>query len=213
MYNILLLPGDGIGPEIMAQAVKVMDALRSECPFEYESALLGGVAIDATGTALPKETLEKALKADAVLLACVGGPKWEHLPAKETPEGAGLLGIRKALGLYANLRPIDLWPALAELSPLKPAFIENVSLVVVRELTGDVYFATPRGMTGEAPNREGFNTMRYNESEIARIAHTAFKLARQRRKKVCSVDKSNVLEAMQLWRKVVGEVGKEYPDV
>jgi 3-isopropylmalate dehydrogenase len=210
--KVLLLPGDGIGTEIVAEAVKVIDALQSSCPIVYETELMGGAAIDATGSPFPKQTEEKAKAADAVLLGAVGGPKWDHLPMKERAE-AGLLAIRKALGLYANLRPLDLWPPLADLSPLKSAYIKDVSFVVVRELTGDVYFGTPRGITGEAPNREGVNTMRYSEAEIVRIAHTAFKLAQKRRKKLCSVDKANVLESMGLWRQVVAEVHKEYPDV
>ncbi len=212
MHKILLTPGDGIGPEIMAEAVKVLDAFKKECPVECETELLGGVAIDACGTPFPDKTRDKALAADAVLLGAVGGPKWDHLAMDKRPE-KGLLGIRKALQLYANLRPIDLFEPLASLSPLKEEHIKGVSLVVVRELTGDVYFGTPRGITGEKGDREGFNTMRYHESEIKRIAHAAFKLARERRKKVCSIDKSNVLEAMALWKTVVTEVHAEYPDV
>jgi 3-isopropylmalate dehydrogenase len=212
MHKVLLLPGDGIGSEIMAQAVRVISALQSECPVEFETEVIGGAAIDAVGSPFPDTTRDKALAADAVLLGAVGGPKWDHLPMKERAE-MGILGIRKAMQLYANLRPIDLWPALASLSPLKPAFMENVSLIVVRELTGDVYFGQPRGTSGEKGNREAFNTMRYHESEIIRIAHVAFKIARQRRKKVCSIDKSNVLETMGLWKQVVSEVGQEYPDV
>lgn len=212
MHKVLLLPGDGIGPEIMDQAVKVMEALKNECPLTWETELIGGAAIDATGSPFPDKTRDKALSADAVLLGAVGGPKWDHLPMNERAE-RGILGIRKSMDLYANLRPCELWPTLASLSPLKAANIENISFVIVRELTGDVYFGTPRGMTGEPGNREAFNTMRYNESEIKRITHLAFKLAMQRRKKVCSIDKSNILETMALWREVVTEVGKEYPDV
>lgn len=212
MPKILLLPGDGIGPEIMAQAVKILDALRDECPTETESGLIGGAAIDALGAPFPEETKQKALAADAVLLGAVGGPKWDHLPMKDRAE-MGILGIRKALQLYANIRPLDLWAPLAELSPLKAKHIEGVSLVIVRELTGDIYFGTPRGQTEENGVREAFNTMRYNEMEIARIAQDAFKLARQRRKKLCSIDKANVLETMGLWRTVVTEVHKDFPDV
>lgn len=212
MPKILLTPGDGIGPEIMAQAVKVIDALQAACPIDYETALIGGAGIDAAGSPFPDETRQKALAADAVLFGTVGGPKWDHLPMKERAE-MGILGIRKALGLYANIRPLDLWPQLAAFSPLKPDYIKGVSLVILRELTGDIYFGTPRGVEGEPGKREGHNTMRYNETEIARIAHDAFKMARQRRKKVCSVDKSNVLETMGLWKQVVTEIGKEYPDV
>ena len=210
--KILLLPGDGIGTEIMAQAVKVLEALRGSVSFELDEGLIGGAAIDAFGSAFPDVTRDKALAADAVLFGTVGGPKWDHLPMKERAE-MGILGIRKALSLYANIRPVDLWPSLAGLSPLKPAFVENVALVVVRELTGDVYFGTPRGSSGEIGNREAFNTMRYTEAEIARIAHMGFKMAQQRRKKLCSVDKSNVLETMGLWRQVVTEIHKDYPDV
>lgn len=212
MHKILLTPGDGIGPEIVDEAVKVMKALTAECPVEFDSADLGGIAIDNAGNPFPENTKNKALAADAVLLGAVGGPKWDNLSMKERPE-AGLLGIRKALGLYANLRPTDMWEPLAGFSPLKAENIKGVSLVIVRELTGDVYFGTPRGISGEKGNREGVNTMRYHESEIARIAHMAFKLARQRRKKLCSIDKANVLEAMGLWRTVVTEIGKEYSDV
>jgi len=213
MHKILLLPGDGIGPEIVTQAVKVMDALNGACPLEYENALLGGIAIDKAGSPFPEETKKKAMEADAVLLGAVGGPKWDSLSMKERPE-AGLLGIRKALQLYANLRPLDVWKQLESFSPLKPALIEKVSFVVVRELTGDLYFGTPRGIEGEPGKREGFNTMRYSEDEIVRIAHTAFKLARKRLKKLCSIDKANVLETMALWRQVVTEVHKEsYQDI
>jgi 3-isopropylmalate dehydrogenase len=164
------------------------------------------------GSPFPEETRQKALAADAILLGAVGGPQWDHFPTGERAE-MGILGIRKALNLYANIRPLDLWPPLASLSPLKPAFMENVSLVIVRELTGDVYFGAPRGATGGKGNREAFNTMRYNETEISRIAHCAFRMAQKRRKKLCSVDKANVLEAMGLWRQVVGEIHKDYPDV
>ncbi|MDD4616928.1 MAG: 3-isopropylmalate dehydrogenase [Alphaproteobacteria bacterium] len=212
MHKLLLLPGDGIGTEIMAEAVKVLDALRQDFPFECETELVGGAAIDACGLPFPDKTRDKALAAEAVLFGTVGGPKWDHMPTEKRAE-MGILGIRKAMQLYANLRPIDLFPELESLSPLKAEFIKGVSLIVVRELTGDVYFGRPRGVTGENGNREGFNTMRYHEDEIKRIAHTAFKLARERRKKVCSIDKSNVLEAMGLWKAVVSEVHAGYPDV
>ncbi len=212
MANILLLPGDGIGPEIVAQAVKVLDAISGVLSLTYEYALIGGAGIDGAGSPFPNDTQEKALASDAVLLGAVGGPKWDHLPMPERAE-MGILGIRKALGLYANMRPLDLWPQLESLSPLKPAYVKNVSLVVVRELTGDLYFGTPRGITGKKGEREGVNTMRYHESEIARIAHCAFSLAQKRRKKLCSVDKANVLETMSLWRQVVSEIHKDYPGV
>ena len=213
MAKLLLLAGDGIGPEIMAQAVKVLDAVRGDLALSYEQALIGGAAIDALGSPFPEETKQKALAADAILLGAVGGPKWDHLPMGERAE-MGILGIRKALNLYANLRPLDLWPALAGFSPLKPAYMENVSLVIVRELTGDIYFGKPRGITGEKGHRQGVNTMLYSEAEITRIAHCAFQLARQRGKKLCSIDKANVLETMGLWRQVVTEVQQaDYPDV
>jgi len=210
MHNILLLSGDGIGPEIMEQAKKVLHHFKDI--IHYEEGHIGGIAIDTLGNPFPEETLNKATKADAILLGAVGGPKWESLPLAERPE-KGLLAIRKVLGLYANLRPLDIWQPLVHFSPLKETLLKDVSFVIVRELTGDLYFGTPRGVEGEPGSRRAWNTMLYSETEIRRIAHTAFQLAKKRLCKVCSIDKANVLECMVLWREVVSEVQKEYPDV
>lgn len=210
MRKILLLPGDGIGPEIMEQAKKVLACFPDT--FEYEEGYIGGAAIDKFGSPFPEITLQQSMKADAVLLGAVGGPKWDFLPSGSRPEN-GLLAIRKALGLYANIRPLDIWKQLLDLSPLKPSYLKDVSFVVVRELTGDLYFGTPRGFQGEKGSRTAFNTMIYSEEEIKRIAHTGFKLARSRKKRLCSIDKSNVLETMVLWREIVEEVHLEYKDV
>ena len=206
MQSILLLAGDGIGPEIMVQAKKVLDKFKSTV--SYEEGLLGGCAIEAEGTPYPAATAEKAKRTKAVLLGAVGGPKWDHLPLAERPE-KGLLAIRKDLGLYANLRPLDIWPPLVDFSPLKPAALKDVSFVIMRELTGDLYFGTPRGRE----NGRAWNTMTYTEEEVRRIAHSGFQLAQKRRKKLCSIDKANVLEVMVMWREIVSEVHKDYPDV
>lgn len=210
MKKILLLPGDGIGPEIMEQAKKVLACFPDL--FEWEEGLIGGAAIDKFGSPFPKITQEQSMKADAVLLGAVGGPKWDSFPSGNRPEN-GLLAIRKDLGLFANIRPLDIWKPLIDLSPLKPSSLKDVSFVVVRELTGDLYFGTPRGFHGEKGSRTAFNTMIYSEEEIKRIAHTGFKMARSRKKKLCSIDKSNVLETMVLWREIVEEVHLEYKDV
>ena len=211
--KILLLPGDGIGPEIMAQAVRVLDALKKDgLKIETETALIGGCAVDATGKPLPDETLKLALAADAVLLAAVGGPKYDTLPREQRPE-RGLLGIRKAMNVFANLRPASVYAELADASTLKPEVVAGLDIMIIRELVGDIYFGEPRGIEVRNGERVGFNTMIYSESEIRRIAHVAFRTAQKRNKKVCSVDKMNVLECTQLWRDVVIEVGKEYPDV
>jgi len=211
--NILLLPGDGIGPEIMAQAVRVLDALKKDgLKIETQSALIGGCAVDATGKPLPDETLKLALAADAVLLAAVGGPKYDSLPREQRPE-RGLLAIRKAMNVFANLRPAVVYEELASASTLKPEVVAGLDMLILRELVGDIYFGEPRGIEMRGGERVGFNTMIYSESEIRRIAHVAFQAARKRNKKLCSVDKMNVLECTQLWRDVVTEVGKEYPDV
>ncbi|NQD38898.1 3-isopropylmalate dehydrogenase [Permianibacter sp. IMCC34836] len=211
--NVLLLPGDGIGPEIMAQAVRVLDALKKDgLKIETETALIGGCAVDATGKPLPDETLKLALAADAVLLAAVGGPKYDTLPREQRPE-RGLLGIRKAMNVFANLRPASVYAELADASTLKPEVVAGLDIMIIRELVGDIYFGEPRGIEVRNGERVGFNTMIYSESEIRRIAHVAFRTAQKRNKKVCSVDKMNVLECTQLWRDVVIEVGKEYPDV
>ncbi len=211
--HIVLLPGDGIGPEVVAQALKVLRAVekRFGLSFSTEEALMGGCAIDATGEPLPEATLEACKKADAVLLGAVGGPKWDNLPKR--PE-AGLLGIRKALGLFANLRPAVVFPELASLSCLKPELVEKgVDILVVRELTGGIYFGKPAGEELREGLRCGFNTMIYNEDEVRRIARVAFAAARGRKKRLCSVDKANVLEVSRLWRKVIVETHAEFPDV
>jgi 3-isopropylmalate dehydrogenase len=208
--KICVLPGDGIGPEIIAQAVRVLDVL--DLKFEMEEALLGGAAVDATGNPYPEATQKLAREADAVLLGAVGGPQWDALPREKRPE-RGLLGIRKDLNLFANLRPAILYPELANASTLKPEVVAGLDILIIRELTGDIYFGQPRGIREENGERVGFNTMVYSESEIRRIGHVAFAAARKRDKRVCSVDKMNVLECTQLWRDVMIEVAKDYPDV
>ena len=222
-YTICVLPGDGIGPEIMVEARKVLDAVGQtfDVEFVYEEALLGGCAIDATGTALPEETLAIARASDAVLLAAVGGPKWDTTdPSKPRPE-QGLLGIRKQLGLFANMRPVRIFPALAGASTLKPEVIEGVDLVIMRELTGGLYFGASKRFYDEAgsgangkPGQRAFDTMEYREYEIERIARKAFETAQARRGRVDSIDKANVLESSRLWREVVHRVHDEdYPEI
>ena len=212
--KICVLPGDGIGLEITAEAVRVLKAL--DLKFEMEEALLGGCAVDATGSPYPEATQKLAQAADAVLLGAVGGPKWDVLPREQRPE-RGLLGIRKQLGLFANLRPAILYPELANASTLKPEVVAGLDILIVRELTGDIYFGQPRGIEMREIDgqmqRFGHNTMHYTESEIRRIGRVAFEAARKRNKKVCSVDKMNVLETTQLWRDVMIELAPEYPDV
>ena len=211
--HIVLLPGDGIGPEVVSQGVKVLQAVgfRFGATFTTEAALMGGCAIDACGEPLPQATIDACKKADAVLLGAVGGPKWDAAPKR--PE-AGLLAIRKELNLFANLRPATVFPELASLSALRPESVEKgVDILVVRELTGDVYFGQPAGEDVRDGVRHAFNNMIYNENEVRRIARVAFAAARSRRGKVCSVDKSNVLVVGRLWRSVVEEVHKEYPEV
>lgn len=211
--HIVLLPGDGIGPEVVAQAVRVLQAVgkRFGATFTTEEALMGGCAIDATGEPLPQATIDACKKADAVLLGAVGGPKWDNVPKR--PE-AGLLAIRKELNLFANLRPATVYPELASLSALRPESVEKgVDILVVRELTGDVYFGQPAGEEVRDGVRYAFNNMIYNENEVRRIARVAFAAARARKGRVCSVDKSNVLAVGRLWRGVVEEVHKDYPDV
>ncbi|WP_028993509.1 3-isopropylmalate dehydrogenase [Azonexus hydrophilus] len=208
--KICVLPGDGIGPEITAEAVRVLNAL--DLKFEMETALLGGGAVDATGNPYPEATQKLAREADAVLLGAVGGPQWDGLPREQRPE-RGLLGIRKDLNLFANLRPAILYPELANASTLKPEVVAGLDILIVRELTGDIYFGQPRGVREENGERVGFNTMVYSESEIRRIGHVAFQAAQKRNKKLCSVDKMNVLECTQLWRDVMIEIAHDYPDV
>ena len=213
--KILVLPGDGIGPEIVAEAVKVLECLRQEHGLDLalEYGLLGGGAVDAHSAPYPEETRRQAQAADAILLGAVGGPQWEKLDRPLRPE-RGLLAIRADLALFANLRPAILYPQLAAASALRPEIVAGLDLLIVRELNGDIYFGQPRGIrTLENGEREGFNTMRYRESEIERIARVAFAAARKRRRKVCSVDKANVLEASELWREVVERVARDYPDV
>jgi len=212
--KICVLPGDGIGPEIMAQALRVLNALGLK--LEMEEALLGGCAVDATGTPYPEATQKLARAADALLLGAVGGPKWDSLPREQRPE-RGLLGIRKDLGLFANLRPAILYPELANASSLKPEIVSGLDILIVRELTGDIYFGQPRGIEMRevegTQQRVGWNTMIYAEYEIRRILKVAFEAAQKRGKKLCSVDKMNVLECTQLWRDIAIEVSKDYPDV
>lgn len=213
--KILVLPGDGIGPEIVAEAEKVLQALITdhELKLQIDHGAIGGHGVDVSGKPLPEETLEKARASDAVLLGAVGGPKWETIERPLRPE-RGLLAIRSGLGLYANLRPAIVHSALADASTLRPEIVAGLDIMIVRELTGGIYFGEPRGMRRTSDNlREGFNTLIYNEAEIRRIAGMAFEVARKRSCKVCSVDKANVLEATELWREVVTEVAADYPDV
>lgn len=211
MLKIAVLPGDGIGPEIVAQAVKVLSALGLD--LEMQEAPIGGAGYEAAGDPLPEATLNLAKQADAVLLGAVGDWKYDKLERHLRPE-RGLLRIRKELNLFANLRPALLYPELASASTLKPEVVSGLDIMIVRELTGDIYFGQPRGIsTLENGEREGINTMRYNESEIRRIGRVAFDIAMKRNKKVCSVDKANVLETTELWRQVMIELSKDYPEV
>jgi len=212
--KIAVLPGDGIGREIIPQAVAVLEAIgeRFNHPFEFDHGTVGGDAIDQFGQPLPEDTLKLAMDADAVLLGAVGGPKWEGLDYAIRPERA-LLGLRESLGLFANLRPATLYPMMSEASTLKKAVIEGIDLIVVRELTGGIYFGQPRGVEKVGDEEKGYNTLVYTTSEIERIARAAFEVARKRSKRVCSVDKANVLESTELWRKVVTQVHTGYPDV
>jgi 3-isopropylmalate dehydrogenase len=214
-YRITLLPGDGIGPEIMAVAVEALKAVgqKFDLRFDFQTALIGGSAIDATGNPLPDETLEICRQSDAILLAAIGGYKWDNLPRAQRPE-TGLLGLRSGLQLFANLRPATILPQLADASSLKREVVEGVDIMVVRELTGGIYFGQPRGVfMTESGEQRGVNTMAYTVSEIDRIAKVAFETAQKRRKKLCSVDKANVLEVSQLWRDRVNAMAPTYPDV
>ena len=212
--KIAILPGDGIGTEIVAEAKRVIDQMRREgLAIETEAAPIGGAGYDAAGHPLPDATLALAQRADAVLLGAVGGPRYDTLPRALRPE-QGILGIRKALGLFANLRPALLYPELAAASTLKADVVAGLDLMIVRELTGDIYFGQPRGRrTNAAGEAEGFDTMLYSESEIRRIAHVAFGIAGKRGGKLCSVDKANVLDTSIFWREVVTSVGRDYPDI
>ncbi len=214
--NILILPGDGIGPEIVTEAVKVLNTVNElfDLNLTLTDGLVGGSAYDVHGTPLPEETMDKARAADAILLGAVGGPKWDKLEDREMRPEKGLLGLRSGLELFGNLRPAILYPQLADASSLKPEVVSGLDILIVRELTGGIYFGKPRGIrTLENGEREGYNTYVYSESEIKRIAHVAFQSAMKRNKKLCSVDKANVLEVTVLWREILEEVGKEYPEV
>ena len=216
-FKIAVLPGDGIGPEVMTEALKVLDRISSRfnVEFEYKEALIGGIAIDEKGDAFPDETKEICDWADAILFGAVGGPKWESLPPEKQPERAALLPIRKRYELFANLRPAIVFPALIEASPLKAEILgeKGFDILVVRELTGGIYFGRPKGIFEEAGKKKGVDTLIYYDWEIERIARVAFEAAKKRRKKVASIDKANVLNAMVLWREVVTAVSKDYPDV
>ncbi|MEM8594547.1 MAG: 3-isopropylmalate dehydrogenase [Pseudomonadota bacterium] len=215
MKQVLLLGGDGIGPEIVVEARKVLVSVNEqfELDLNFTDALLGGAAIDACGTGLPDETLAHAKAADAILLGAVGGPKWDHLPVNERPEKSGLLRLRSELALFGNLRPALLYPQLADASSLKPELVASLDIMIVRELTGGIYFGQPRGIEARDGERVGYNTYVYSESEVRRIGRIAFDMAQKRGGRLCSVDKANVLEATILWREVMVDLAKEYPDV
>ena len=214
MSKILILPGDGIGKEIVAQAIKVINSLNdnNDMGMSLEDGLIGGAAYDETGSPLPDETIKLAKNCDSILLGAVGGPKWESLERNLRPE-RGLLGIRSELDLFSNLRPAILYPQLANASSLKSEIVSGLDLMIVRELVGGIYFGKPRGVEIKDGERFGINSATYYESEIARIGHSAFQIAQKRGKRVCSVDKANVLEVCELWREVMEEVSKDYPDV
>jgi 3-isopropylmalate dehydrogenase len=214
-YKIALLPGDGIGQEVTPEAVRVLEtvAKRAGVGLEFERGLVGGAAIDAAGTPLPPETLDLCRKADAILFGAVGGPKWDRAPQEQRPE-RGLLAIRKELDLYANLRPAKCFPMLVDASPLKRSVVDGTDLMVVRELTGGLYFGEPRGIEQFSDgSSRAVNTMAYTSREIERVARVGFDVARKRRRRLASVDKSNVLVVSQLWRDVVTRVGRDFPDV
>lgn len=214
-YHVLILPGDGIGPEVVGEARRIMTQINSALSIEMQisEGLLGGAAIDATGVPYPDATAAAAKESDAILLGAVGGPKWDSLEPALRPE-RGLLAIRSDLGLFGNLRPAILYPQLAGASSLKPDLVAGLDLLIVRELTGGIYFGQPRGFdTTTEGERRGYNTDVYSESEIRRVAHLAFSLALKRGKRVCSVDKANVLEVTMLWREILIEVAREYPEV
>jgi 3-isopropylmalate dehydrogenase len=213
-YKILILPGDGIGKEVIREAEKVLQAIEKKYSLSIEKryALIGGECLDKKGVPIEEETLEIAKKSDAVLLGAVGGPKWDNLPFEKKPE-QGLLSLRKALNAFANIRPVKVFQSLAGSSPLKEERIKDVDIIIIRELTGGIYFGEPRGIFIRNGIRVGVNTEIYSEEEIERIARVAFEIARKRKKKVTSVDKANVLESSVLWREVVNSVSKDYPDV
>jgi 3-isopropylmalate dehydrogenase len=214
--KIAVLPGDGIGPEVMEQAVRVFDTVKRKfsLPIEYAMADVGGCAIDKRGEALPHETLDLCESSDAILFGSVGGPKWEGLPPEKQPERAALLPLRKHFDLFCNLRPSRVFKSLAGASPLRPDIVrDGFDILCVRELTGDIYFGQPKGRDGTGPKERAFDTMVYRREEIERVARMAFALAKKRRRKVTSVDKANVLATMIFWREVVTEIAKEFPDV
>ena len=216
MKKIAILPGDGIGPEVMSEAIKILDAIRKKFDIElmYEFADVGGGAIDKHGSALPDQTLQLCESSDAILLGSVGGPRWESLPPEKQPERAALLPLRKHFRLFCNLRPAKVFKALVGASPLRADIVGNgFDILCVRELTGGIYFGRPKGREGSGAEERAFDTMVYTRQEIERIAHVAFTLARTRKKRVTSVDKANVLSSMVLWREVVSDVGREYDDV
>lgn len=213
--RILILPGDGVGPEVTQQALRVLESLKERHGFDFESpeALVGGIAIDETGDPLPEATLNEAREADAVLLGAVGGPKWDTQPRDNRPE-TGLLRLRSELGLFANLRPAFLYPELRSASTLRQEVVDGLDLMIVRELTGGLYFGKPRGIEkDDRGKRLGFNTMSYGEDEIARVVRVGFETARERGKRLCLVDKANVLDCSELWREVAEEMARDYPDV
>ena len=212
--NVLVLPGDGIGTEVTCQAVQVLQRVAGKWghSLSLSEGLLGGIAIHKTGSPMPDETANLALAADATLMGAVGLPEFDNAPPEKRPE-KGLLGIRKILGVYANLRPVRSYKSLVDSSPLKNHLVDGTDMIIVRELTGGMYYGTPRGISGSGPDERAVNTMVYTRAEIDRVARMAFHLARGRRKKLTSVDKSNVLENSQLWRKVVTEVARDFPDV
>lgn len=211
-FDVFVLGGDGIGPEVVAASQRVLDAVgaKSKHTFRYANDIIGGAAIDAYGTPLRSETIATAKKSDAILFGAVGGPKWDHAPVR--PEAA-ILGIRKALGLYANIRPVKVFPGMEESSPLKNDRVRGADLVIIRELTGGLYYGKPKKRWETKAGRKGVDTMLYTEKEISRILRVGFELARSRRKKLTSVDKANVLESSRLWRDIAIELSKEYPDV
>ncbi|MGI1670935.1 MAG: 3-isopropylmalate dehydrogenase [Neptuniibacter sp.] len=214
--NVLMLPGDGIGPEIVAEARRVLDLVNEQdnLGLEFTEAHVGGAAIDATGVPLPEKTLEAAKASDAILLGAVGGPQWDTNPDFQIRPEKGLLGIRANLGLFGNLRPAILYPQLADASTLKPEIVAGLDILIVRELTGGIYFGQPRGVREkEGGIREGYNTYVYDENEIRRIGRVAFEAAMARDKRLCSVDKANVLEVTVLWREIMEELSKDYPEV
>ncbi len=215
-FKIAVLPGDGIGPEVMAEALRVLDHIerKFDVVFERTHANVGGAGIDNEGKALPETTINICQAADAILFGSVGGPKWESLPPDEQPERGALLPLRKIFGLYANLRPAIIFPSMTKTSSLKEEVIAGgFNVLVIRELTGGIYFSQPKGIEGEGRERVGFDTLRYSVPEIERITHVAFQAARKRDKRVCSIDKANVLSSSILWREIVNTIAKEYPDV